>query len=284
MLTLNPVEVSTLAPLAPQVAELPVLNRPLREVLAERIGNVPGVVMWDIDFWPSDAQIAMLRDLRESWHLVTAEGRPVASCNYPGSMPARTIPADGLVIRYPWDLLAINEQLIGQLRSSKIEGVVKAGAVLEGNVWLGAGSVILPGVYIEGNAIIGCNTKVGPNCYIRGNTAIGNNCHIGQAVEVKNSVLAREVSAGHLSYIGDSVVAERVNFGAGTIISNFRHDGTNHRSMVDGVLVNTGRRKFGAIIGAGVHTGIHSAIYPGRKLWPGVSTLPGEVIQTDKHS
>ena len=64
---------------------------------------------------------------------------------------------------------------------------------------------------------------------------------------------------------------------------NFRHDGQNHRTLVDGVLVDTGRRKFGSIIGDGVHTGIHTSIYPGRKLWPGTSTRPGEIVQRDVH-
>ncbi|MPN52542.1 hypothetical protein SDC9_200204 [bioreactor metagenome] len=90
------------------------------------------------------------------------------------------------------------------------------------------------------------------------------------------------VSVGHLSYVGDSVIASRVNFGAGTICSNLRHDGRTHHSPVDGVLVDTGRRKFGVIVGSNVHTGIHTGCYPGRKLWPNVSTLPGEIVRQDK--
>ena len=77
------------------------------------------------------------------------------------------------------------------------------------------------------------------------------------------------------------MLGENVNFGAGTTVSNLRHDGKNHRSMVCGVLIDTGRRKFGAIIGDGVHTGINTSIYPGRKLWPGTSTLPGEIVSKD---
>ena len=71
------------------------------------------------------------------------------------------------------------------------------------------------------------------------------------------------------------------NFGAGTITSNLRHDGSNHRSEVEGQLIDTGRRKFGAIIGDGVHTGINTSIYPGRKLGPNTTTLPGEVVSKD---
>ena len=65
------------------------------------------------------------------------------------------------------------------------------------------------------------------------------------------------------------------------VSANFRHDGKNHRSMVQGCLIDTGRRKFGSIIGENVHTGIHTAIYPGRKIWADVQTRPGDVVQLD---
>jgi bifunctional UDP-N-acetylglucosamine pyrophosphorylase/glucosamine-1-phosphate N-acetyltransferase len=184
-------------------------------------------------------------------------------------------------LTHPWDLLKANEAFLAQMKESTIEGQVHSSAVIEGNLQLGEGSRILPGVFIEGNVVIGAHCKVGPNCYIRGATSIGNHCHIGQAVEIKNSLILDHTSIGHLSYVGDSVIGHKVNFGAGTITSNFRHDGANHRSMIDGCLVDTGRRKFGAIIGDHVHTGIHTAIYPGRKIAAHASTRPGDIVQRD---
>ncbi|UDQ98054.1 hypothetical protein AAEX28_13820 [Lentisphaerota bacterium WC36G] len=188
---------------------------------------------------------------------------------------------DCVLLKYPWDLLALNEQLIKHLKGKKILGTVRECAVIDGVLHLGAGSVILPGVYIEGNVIIGKNCKIGPNCYIRGNTSIGDNCHIGQSVEVKNSLIMSSVNVGHLSYVGDSVVCPNVNFGAGTIISNFRHDGKNHHSMVNNVLIDTMRRKFGAIIGSNVFTGINTSIYCGRKIFANKTTRPCEVVKKD---
>ena len=67
-------------------------------------------------------------------------------------------------------------------------------------------------------------------------------------------------------------------------VANFRHDGKNHRSAIKGELVDTGRRKLGAIIADHVHTGINTSIYPGRKLWPHVETLPGAIVQRDIES
>jgi bifunctional UDP-N-acetylglucosamine pyrophosphorylase/glucosamine-1-phosphate N-acetyltransferase len=186
-----------------------------------------------------------------------------------------------VVICYPWDVLTLNERIVAQLNCNDINGIVRDGVTIDGNIHLGSGSVLLPGVYIEGNVVIGENCKIGPNCYLRGNSSIGDNCHIGQAVEIKNSLLMNNVSAGHLSYLGDSIVSPDTNFGAGTITANFRHDGRNHRSIVADELLDTGRRKLGAIIGDDVHTGIHTAIYPGRKIWPSCSTLPGDIVKRD---
>lgn len=185
------------------------------------------------------------------------------------------------LLTHSWDLLKANEEYLSHLAQSNIAGEIHPNAVIEGNVSLGIGARILPGVFIEGNVIIGDYCKIGPNCYIRGATSIGDHCHIGQSVEIKNSVILSHTSIGHLSYVGDSVIGKKVNFGAGTIISNFRHDGKNHRTMVDGCLVDTGRRKFGAIIGDHVHTGIHTSIYPGRKIAAHATTRPGAIVNYD---
>lgn len=185
--------------------------------------------------------------------------------------------------RFPWDLLAINERVVGGMTDDFIEGDLHPAAVIDGTVKIGRGTRILPGVFIEGNVVIGENCKIGPNCYIRGNTSIGNRCHIGQSVEVKNSIILSGTNVGHLSYVGDSILGEGVNFGAGTNVSNLRHDGSSHKSMVGGELMDTGRRKLGVMVGDGVHTGIGTLIYPGRKIWPKMTTLPGEVVDRDLH-
>lgn len=188
------------------------------------------------------------------------------------------------LIRHPWDLLRANECYVSALTESVIEGDVHPSAVIEGVMHLGSGTRILPGVFIEGNVVIGKNCKIGPNCYLRGNTSIGDHCHIGQSVEIKNCLILSKTNVGHLSYVGDSVLGENVNFGAGTTVSNLRHDGKTHHSMVGDELIDTGRRKFGTIVGDGVHTGIQTSIYPGRNLWPGTTTLPGAIVRKDLKS
>jgi len=185
-------------------------------------------------------------------------------------------------VYYPWDILNLAEYIIGSISESKIEGEVHEQAVVDGNLVLGKGSKILPGVYIEGNVWVGENCRIGPNCYVRGNTSIANGCKIGNGVEVKNSVLSEGTSVAHLTYLGDSITDKNVNIGGGTITANLRHDGKNHHSEVCGVRTDTGRRKFGTVLGVDVHTGINTSIYPGRKMGAYVTTLPSEVVKVDK--
>ena len=231
------------------------------------------------DFWPSRALTDMLKETDEPFAVVCDNRKVAWTSDSPDALQIEA-EKDSFQILYPWHILAVNEDALSDV-AEKIDGCVRERVTIDGTLVLGEGSTILPGVYLEGIVVVGKNCKIGPNCYIRGTTYVADNCHIGQAVEIKNSILMTKVAAGHLSYIGDSIVCPKTNFGAGTIVSNFRHDGKNHRSMVDGVLLDTGRRKFGAIIGDNVHTGIHSSVYPGRKLWPDISLRPGAIVQKD---
>lgn len=264
------------------LAEVPVGNIPLHEHHRRLRRDAGGDLTVHPAAWLDAADAARLAD--PGLTTLTDDAGEALAWRGASPDPARAaVAARSFMIRHPWDLLRANEGCLGALQAPPaLEGEVHPAAVIEGVLHLGPGSRILPGVFIEGNVVIGAHCKIGPNCYLRGHTSIGDRCHIGQSVEIKNSLILSRTQIGHLSYVGDSVIGEAVNFGAGTITSNYRHDGANHRSMVDGRLVDTGRRKFGAIIGDGVHTGIHTAIYPGRKLWPGTTTRPGEIVQHDR--
>ncbi len=255
------------------------------------------------DAWLSRTILAALLQTKGIVAVRNARGTILAwtgeSANAVLKAPSIPLDAETFLIAYPWDILRINELILKNLSDYRLDGEaipsgpittplslnngakVYPGAYIDGTVLLGSESRILPGVYIEGTVVIGKNCKIGPNCYIRGNTSIGDGCHIGQAVEIKNSIIMNRTSMGHLSYCGDSIIGEAVNFGAGTITSNYRHDGLAHKSMIDGRLIDTARRKFGTVMGDRVHTGIHTSIYPGRKLWPDICTLPGAIVSKD---
>ena len=186
-----------------------------------------------------------------------------------------------LPIGYPWSLLEANEVLLKVRKSFTMEGEVEKGATLKGHVEIGKGSVVRAGSYIEGPVIIGEGCEIGPNCHLRPFTSIGNGCTVGNCTDVKNSIIMDGAKVPHLSYVGDSVIGESANIGGGSMIANLRHDDENVKSMVNGQLVDTGRRKFGTAIGDGARLGAGTIIYPGRKIWPGKTTKPGEVVKED---
>ena len=228
--------------------------------------------------WFAPAELATFVADASYVSLSTAEGTVILT-RKSGSRDLRA--SQSFALAYSWDLLRANAEAMTARKNYAQESGAHASLYVDGRLQVGKGTKILPGVVIEGDVIIGDHCKVGPNCYIRGSTTIGDKCHVGQAVEIKNSILLPGTNVGHLSYLGDSILGEKVNFGAGTITSNLRHDGGAHRSPVEGRMVDTGRRKLGAIVGDGVHTGIHTSIYPGRKLWPKTATLPGAVVDKD---
>ncbi len=185
-----------------------------------------------------------------------------------------------ITIGYPWDLLKANEEIIGKYTSTVNHGgTIEGNVTIKGNVYLEEGAVIKSGTYIEGNAYFGKNSSIGPNAYIRENTSIGNNSKVGAFVELKNSYIGESSAIPHLSYFGDSIIGNHVNIGGGSKVANLRHDGTNIRAKIKDKLVDTGRRKLGAIIGDGAHLGIGTLIYPGRTIPTDWTTFPGEIVK-----
>jgi bifunctional UDP-N-acetylglucosamine pyrophosphorylase/glucosamine-1-phosphate N-acetyltransferase len=268
------------------LGEFPLANIPLRRqqaaaLLALGLSESAGA---DADLtvhasaWFSSAELATFVADSSYGSMTTVEG-VILIARKSGGRGLRA--SQSFAITYAWDLLRANVEAMTARKTYAQESGAHASLYVDGRLQVGKGTKILPGVVIEGDVIIGDNCKVGPNCYIRGSTSIGDKCHVGQAVEIKNSILLPGTNVGHLSYLGDSILGEKVNFGAGTITSNLRHDGGAHRSPVAGLMVDTGRRKLGAIVGDGVHTGIHTSLYPGRKLWPKSSTLPGAIVDKD---
>ncbi len=168
---------------------------------------------------------------------------------------------------HPWDLLDANKTLIKDAKS-KIMGKKEKRVTIIHPVYIGKNTIIRSGTYIKGPVHIGENCDIGPNTYIRECTTIGNKCHVGNACEIKNTIILDKTNVAHLSYIGDSIIGENVNLGAGTITANLRLDDKCIVTPVKGEKVDTGRRKLGAMIGDNVKTGIGTTIMPGVKIGP----------------
>ena len=151
-------------------------------------------------------------------------------------------------------------------------------ALVKGTLAIGKGTEILPGTVIEGNVIIGEDCKIGPNAYIRGNVYVGNGCHIG-ICEVKNSIILDKSNIPHFNYVGDSIIGENVNLGAGTKIANLRHDSKSIKISINDRKIDSRRRKLGAFIGSNAKTGINSSINCGVFVKNNSKILPNAFVK-----
>lgn len=148
--------------------------------------------------------------------------------------------------------------------TGEINGEVMDGAFLLGDdIIIGEGSVVEPGAYIKGPCVIGKNTEVRQGAYIRGNVIIGDGCVVGHATEIKHSIMLDGAKAGHFAYIGDSILGNEVNLGAGTKLANLKITNDQVVIIVDKAVHETGLRKLGAILGDGVQTGCNTVTAPG---------------------
>ncbi|MBN2155394.1 MAG: NTP transferase domain-containing protein [Candidatus Lokiarchaeota archaeon] len=180
----------------------------------------------------------------------------------------------------PWDILEANQYFLDKVENEN-HGVIEEGVTIHGKTIIGANTIIKSGTYIEGPVYIGENCTIGPNSYIRPYTSLGNNVRIGNSCEVKNSVVFSRTHISHLSYLGDSIIGENVNFGAGTIISNVRLDKKDINMDIKGMSVNSGLKKLGAVIGDNVQLGINSMIMVGKKIGTNSSIGPGTIVDRD---
>ncbi len=184
------------------------------------------------------------------------------------------LPGYWLDMGMPWHLFEANEHLLERMKPQK--GIVE-NTTVKGKLIMGEGARIFDS-YVEGTVYIGKGSEVGPHAFLRGTTSIGDSCSISDSTTIKNSILFNHVNAKHLAYIGDSVIGERTNFGAGTQIANFRFDEKEIGVELSMRRVNTSRRKLGAIIGDGTKFGVLSCVMPGVLIGDGCWIGSGVVV------
>ena len=185
--------------------------------------------------------------------------------------------------RRPWELLgAALDSALAALPSQAIEVALDPRVVLAGDrVAIGRGTRIAAGATLEGPLRIGRDCEIRPGACLHGGCWLEDGCVVGTNVEIKRAILLSGAKAPHLSYVGDSILGRGVNLGAGTILSNFRHDGGEVRIPAEGGALATGRRKLGALLGDGVATGCNSVLNPGTivgartRLYTGVQLRAG---------
>lgn len=177
---------------------------------------------------------------------------------------------------YPWEVL-------GSIR----EFILTLGTALspeefdspEEGVWIAKDAKVFPSAYIGAPCIIDHGAEVRHCAFIRGSAIVGKNCVVGNSVELKNAVLFDSVQVPHYNYVGDSVLGYKSHMGAGSITSNVKSDKTLVVVKNGPELMETGLKKFGAILGDHVEVGCNSVLNPGTVLGREVSVYPTSSVR-----
>lgn len=161
---------------------------------------------------------------------------------------------------YPWQVLPLIGDFIKKLGASLDKS--EYDEVAE-NVWIAKSAKVAPTAYINGPCIIGKDAEIRHCAFIRGSAIVGEGAVVGNSTELKNVVLFNKVQVPHYNYVGDSVLGYRAHMGAGSITSNVKSDKALVKVRCDGEVIETGLKKFGAMIGDNVEVGCGSVLNPG---------------------
>ena len=166
---------------------------------------------------------------------------------------------------YVWQALAQLKKYLKEQRLGNIEVQLPPNVYLENPelISIGEGTVVESGVYIKGPCIIGRNNELRHGAYIRGNVIVGDECVIGHTTELKHAIILNRAKAAHFAFIGDSILGNEINLGAGVKCANLRLDGTTISVNCEGESIQTDLRKFGAIIGDRCQIGCNVVLNPG---------------------
>jgi UDP-N-acetylglucosamine diphosphorylase / glucose-1-phosphate thymidylyltransferase / UDP-N-acetylgalactosamine diphosphorylase / glucosamine-1-phosphate N-acetyltransferase / galactosamine-1-phosphate N-acetyltransferase len=173
-------------------------------------------------------------------------------------------------LRFPWEALSKIKAFILEYGPQLPEDYER----IDEFVWVGQGTVIEKSVLIKGPAIIGRNCELRHSAFIRDNVLMGDQVVVGNSTEIKNSILMTRAQAPHFNYVGDSILGFKAHIGAGVILSNLKSDGSTVRVKHNNETIETGLRKFGAILGDNVEVGCNSVLNPGTVIGKNSTVYP----------
>ena len=174
-------------------------------------------------------------------------------------------------VTYPWEALQKIEEFIlkigEKLDKEKYE---KKGE----NIWIAKSAKIAPTAYINGPAIIGENAEIRHCAFIRGKAIVGEGAVVGNSTELKNVILFNKVQVPHYNYVGDSILGYKSHMGAGSITSNVKSDKKLVIVKNGKETIETGLKKFGAMLGDNVEVGCGSVLNPGTVIGSNTNIYP----------
>lgn len=174
-------------------------------------------------------------------------------------------------VTYPWEVLSqINDYILELGSKLDLEKYEKIGE----DVWIAKTAKVMPSAYIHGPAIIGENAEVRHCAFIRGKVIVGEGAVVGNSTELKNVILFNKVQVPHYNYVGDSILGYKAHMGAGSITSNVKSDKKLVIVKKGEEKIETGLKKFGAMIGDEVEIGCGSVLNPGTVLGKNSNIYP----------
>lgn len=177
---------------------------------------------------------------------------------------------------YPWEALAKISDFIRTLGPTlPADEYEQRGE----DIWIARSATIAPSASLSGPLIICAGAEIRHCAYIRGSAIVGANAVVGNSTELKNSILFNKVQVPHYNYIGDSILGFKAHMGAGSITSNVKSDKTPVRVRFSGEQIDTGLRKFGAILGDLVEVGCNSVLNPGSVVGRDVIIYPLSMVR-----
>lgn len=160
---------------------------------------------------------------------------------------------------YPWQALKGIKEMILQLGETLGPDYIQ----VRPTVWVHTTAEVAPTAYLGAPCIIGAGTQVRHCAFIRGSALVGENCVVGNSVELKNVILFDNVQVPHFNYAGDSILGYKAHLGAGAVTSNVKSDKTPVVVKTPDEKMETGLKKFGAMVGDWVEVGCNSVLNPG---------------------
>ena len=177
---------------------------------------------------------------------------------------------------YPWEALSGIKSFIIALGKTLDKSLYDE---VGENIWIAKSATVAPTASIAGPCIIGEDTEVRHCAFIRGSVLVGKNCVVGNSTEVKNSIIFDSVQIPHFNYVGDSVLGYKSHLGAGAVTSNVKSDKSLVTVSANGTKIETGLKKFGAMVGDFTEFGCHSVLCPGTVIGKNCTIYPTSMVR-----
>ena len=174
-------------------------------------------------------------------------------------------------VEYPWEALPKISEFIIEIGKTLDNEIYECKGE---NIWIAKNANVYPSAFIKGPAIIGENAEIRHCAFIRGNAIVGNGAVVGNSTELKNVILFNKVQVPHYNYVGDSILGYKAHMGAGSITSNVKSDKKLVVVKDENEKIETGLKKFGAMIGDEVEVGCGSVLNPGSVIGKNTNIYP----------